>query len=248
MADNESNNLRTRHISIRARLLQNRPRNAEMRFVKTGEQKVDMFTKALGKKSHAEGLEKISLRHRQEFGRASQQMNLLEVEEGQEETQEGATLYDDVSQVMLCCHVLEAQGWDQLEETSDSEEPRLRRRTRLCRRAMDKCEADFSVEEKKTQEDQTSQQQEQPQQQIQDDQVEQDQHQIKEDQSKEAQHQSQDSQQQSQDSQQQSQEPQQQSQEQGHDRVQQQKSYYQAPWGVHQVKAEDLIYASSGSC
>ena len=98
---------------------------------------------------------------------------------------------------------------------------------------MDKCEADFSVEEKKTQEDQSLQQQEQPQQQIQDDQVEQDQHQIKEDQSK-------DSQQQSQDSQQQSQEPQQ---EQGHDRVQQQKSYYQAPWGVHQVKAEDLICA-----
>ena len=108
MADNESNNLRTRHISIRARLLQNRPKNVEMKFVKTGEQKADMFTKALGKKSHADGLEKISLRHRQEFGRTSQQMNSLKVEEEKEETPEDATLYDDddddvASHVLLPC-------------------------------------------------------------------------------------------------------------------------------------------------
>ena len=88
-----------------------------------------MFTKALGKKSHAEALEKISLRQRQEFGRASQQVNSLEVEDDKEELRESATLHDDeMSHVMFCFHVLEARGWDRLEETSDSENPRLRRK------------------------------------------------------------------------------------------------------------------------
>ena len=39
MADHESNNLRTRHISIRARLLQNALRNVEMKFVGTTDQR-----------------------------------------------------------------------------------------------------------------------------------------------------------------------------------------------------------------
>ena len=93
----------------------------------------------------------------------------------------------------------------------------------------------------------SQQQQEQPQQQIQDDQAEPSQQQIQDDQVESSQQQSQKPQQQSQEPQQQSQDKtQKQSQEhdkQGHDRSQQQKSYCQAFWGVHQVKAEDLIYA-----